>query len=135
YLKAANMILAPDLMSCRAVVDWELSTLGNPLSDFAYFCRDYHLPVEAGGFGSDPGLLGIPAEAEMLAAYTDRTGQSIGDDWLYYVVFNMFRLAAIRQGVAKRIKDGTATSANAATAAQGAVDMANQAWGLVQRNF
>lgn len=134
-LQLSNMIMAADLTACQAIVDWELSTLGNPLSDFAYFCRDYHLPIEAGGFGPDPGALGLPAEEEILAAYSDRTGQVIGDDWLYYIVFNMFRLAAIRQGVAKRIKDGTATSANAATAAQGAVDMANQAWGLVERNF
>lgn len=134
-LQLSNMILTPDLAACRAIVDWELATLGNPISDFAYFCRDYHLPRDAGGFGDDPTRLGLPPEKEILAAYCERSGLHIGEDWLFYVVFNMFRLAAIRQGVAKRIKDGTATSANAATAAQGAVTMASQAWRIVEQNF
>ena len=134
-LQLSNMILADDFSQCSGVIDWELSTLGNPISDFAYFCRDYYLPVEAGGFGNDAEALGIPDKDEIIDLYCQKTGQSVGDNWLFYVIFNMFRLAAIRQGVAKRIKDGTATSANADVAAKGAVLMAENAWQIVQEKF
>jgi aminoglycoside phosphotransferase (APT) family kinase protein len=132
-LQLSNMIQHPDLQSVAAIIDWELSTLGNPISDFAYYCRDYHVPVAQGGYEEDPESFGIPPEQEIKARYQAATGLTIGEDWSFYIIFNMFRLAAIRQGVAKRIKEGTAVSANANVAAQGAVTMADNAWRLARQ--
>lgn len=132
-LQLSNMILEPSFDGVAAIIDWELATLGNPISDFAYFCRDYHVPAGSGGFAGAARTLGVPPEAEVITRWSTATGYAVGDDWMFYVIFNMFRLAAIRQGVAKRIKDGTATSANAGIAAQGAVDMATAAWDLARR--
>jgi len=131
-LQLSNMILQPDGKAVAALIDWELSTLGNPLSDFAYYCRDYYIPAEAGGFQGAVETLGIPPIQEMTARWSATTGYPIDEDWGVYVIFNMYRLAAIRQGVAQRIKDGTATSANANVAAEGAVTMAENAWRLAK---
>ena len=86
------------------VLDWELSTLGNPVSDFAYMCMRYRDSLRDVNLKS----LGIPTEEEYVEVYCRRTGRSAIDDWDYYIAFNMFRLAAILQGIAKRVKDGTA---------------------------
>jgi len=131
-LQLSNMIQDGAGARVAAIIDWELATLGNPASDFAYYCRDYHVPAEAGGFSGSVDALGLPPEREVIRQWSEATGHDVGDDWMIYIIFNMFRLAAIRQGVAKRIKDGTATSANAGLAAEGAVLMANTAWRLAR---
>jgi aminoglycoside phosphotransferase (APT) family kinase protein len=131
-LQLSNMILRPDLSAVAALLDWELSTLGNPVSDFAYFCRDYHVAASDGGFADRTDTLGLPPEREVIALWESLSCRTVGPDWPFYIVFNMFRLAAIRQGVARRIQDGTATSAHADIAARGAVTMARTAWRLAQ---
>ena len=90
-----------------AVLDWELSTLGHPLADFAYHCMTWRLsPGQFRGLvGVDCAALGIPSEAEYVAAYCRRTGraQIEPQEWEYYMAFNMFRLAGILQGIMARL--------------------------------
>jgi aminoglycoside phosphotransferase (APT) family kinase protein len=117
-----------------AVLDWELSTLGHPLADFSYHCMAWHIPPGAfrGIGGLDVTSLGIPTEAEYIARYCERTGFATPDqlkaDWNFYLAYNMFRLAAILQGIAKRVETGTASSAQAVKSAAGARPMAELAW-------
>ncbi|WP_439519080.1 phosphotransferase [Hydrogenophaga sp.] len=117
-----------------AVLDWELSTLGHPLADFSYHCMSWHIPPGAfrGIAGLDLPALGIPSEADYIALYCERTGFARPDelkaDWNFYLAYNMFRLAAILQGIAKRVEAGTASSAQAVKSAAGARPMAELAW-------
>ncbi|RIK87309.1 MAG: phosphotransferase family protein [Hyphomicrobiales bacterium] len=101
----------------RAVLDWELSTLGDPLGDLAYCCLPYHLPAGGGDsrglLGLDLKALGIPAEEDLLDAYCAATGRGRIDGWTFYLVFSLFRLIAILQGVYARAMQGNASSANA----------------------
>ena len=91
-----------------AVLDWELSTLGHPLSDFAYQCILYHSVSESWGTfaGLDLAAAGVPSEAEYVAAYCARTGRAGVEDFDFYLAFSLFRLASIGQGVFKRNLDG-----------------------------
>ena len=117
-----------------AVLDWELSTLGHPLADFSYHCMSWHIPPGSfrGIAGLDLPALGIPSEAQYIQSYCDRTGLTTPDklrvDWNFYVAYNMFRMAAILQGIAKRVETGTASSAQAVSAAAGAKPLAQMAW-------
>ncbi len=110
-----NIIFHPREPRVLAVIDWELSTLGHPLGDFAYHLMSWRLdPATFRGLaGSDLAGLGIPDEARYVAAYCARTGRAGIAHLDYYLAYNMFRLAAILQGIAKRALDGTASSGNA----------------------
>lgn len=102
-----------------AIVDWELSTLGHPLADLGYFCMALRLPrnpVLPGLAGLDRTALGIPTEAELLAAFAQATGLDPGAHWPFHLAFHFFRLAAIAQGVMKRALDGNASSEQALAA-------------------
>jgi aminoglycoside phosphotransferase (APT) family kinase protein len=100
-----------------ATLDWELSTLGHPLSDLAYACMGYrlNLPGRGGLAGVDVAALGIPSEDELVAEYCRLTGRSGVEDWPYYMAFGIFRIAAIVQGVYKRSLQGNASSDDAAS--------------------
>jgi aminoglycoside phosphotransferase (APT) family kinase protein len=117
-----------------AVLDWELSTLGHPLADFSYHCMAWHIaPGSFRGIGGlDHAALGIPLEAEYIRRYCERTGfttpEVLAKDWNFYLAYNMFRIAAILQGIAKRVEDGTASSDQARTPGAGAKPMAELAW-------
>ncbi|OGB28376.1 MAG: aminoglycoside phosphotransferase [Burkholderiales bacterium RIFCSPLOWO2_12_FULL_61_40] len=122
-----------------AVLDWELSTLGHPLADFSYHCMAWHIPP--GSFRGIKGLdfadLGIPAEDEYIRLYCERTGlaqpEQLKADWNFYMAYNMFRIAAILQGIGKRVEAGTASSAQAVSSAAGARPLAHMAWKFAQK--
>ena len=117
-----------------AVLDWELSTLGHPLADFSYHCMAWHIPPGSfrGIGGLDVASLGIPTEDEYIRLYCERTGlttpAALKADWNFYMAYNLFRLAAILQGIAKRVEAGTASSAQAASSGAGARGLAEMAW-------
>jgi len=123
-----------------AVLDWELSTLGHPLADFSYHCMAWHIPSTLGrGIGGlDLAALGIPCEAEYQRRYCERTGlatpEQLQADWNFYLAYNMFRIAAILQGIAKRVEAGTASSAQAKASGDTARPMAELAWSYAQKH-
>ncbi len=129
-----NMIFDHGQPELLAVLDWEISTLGHPVADFAYHSMPWRLPMETGrGFhGMDLAALGIPDEEEYLAAYCRRTGRDRPTHWEYYMAYNMWRLAAILQGIMGRVADGTAASEHAVEMGGMARSLAEFAWAQVE---
>ncbi len=134
-----NTIFHPTEPRILAVLDWELSTLGHPLVDFAYYCLRFHLPVaEFRGLGGvDPESHSLPTEAEAVAQYCRLRGIAPvpAKDWAYYQAFCMFRLAGILQGVLARALQGNASSATALQAGRRARPLAELGWKRVQQSF
>jgi aminoglycoside phosphotransferase (APT) family kinase protein len=130
-----NTIFHPSEPRILAVLDWELSTLGHPLADFAYHCMTWRLnPGEFRGIGgADLKSLGIPVEEEYVEMYCRRTGRAGIPNWDFYLAYNMFRLAGILQGIMGRVKDGTAASAHAAEQGKRARPMAEAGWRQVEK--
>lgn len=135
-----NLMFHPTEPRVIAVLDWELSTLGHPLADFSYHCMSWHIPATLGRgiAGKDLAALGIPGEEEYIRRYCERTGlkdvDTLRADWNFYMAYNMFRIAAILQGIAKRVEAGTASSAQAKASGDTARPMAELAWSFAQRS-
>jgi aminoglycoside phosphotransferase (APT) family kinase protein len=131
-----NVIFDPHEPRIRAVLDWELSTLGHPLADFAYHCLVWYRDTDTnqGLLGLDLAALEVPAVSDYLAEYCRRLGRDLvaPHEWEFYIVFNMFRLVGILQGVAARAIQGNASSSRAAMLGGGARHLAEQAWRRVE---
>ena len=132
-----NTIFHPVEPRILAVLDWELSTLGDPLADFAYHCMSWHIPPGQfrGIGGLDLAALGIPSEAEYVQKYCERTNRRSIDaaHWDFYMAYNLFRIAAILQGIMKRVVDGTAVSEHAKDAGRRTRPLAELGWQQVEK--
>jgi len=130
-----NLIFHASEPRVLAVIDWELSTLGHPLADFSYLCMSWHIPPGAfrGIAGLDLAALGIPAETEFIRRYCERTGRTGIGHWNFYLAYNLFRIAAILQGVYKRALDGMASADNALAAGANAKALAAIGWAYAEK--
>ncbi len=135
-----NCVIHPTEPRIIAVLDWELSTIGHPLADFSYHCMSWHIaPGSFRGIGGlDLAALAIPSEADYVRRYCERTGrpdpQAVMADWNFYMAYNLFRMAGILQGIAKRVEAGTASSAQARQAGAGARPLAEMGWRIAQQS-
>jgi aminoglycoside phosphotransferase (APT) family kinase protein len=138
-LRLDNMIIHPTEPRVVAVLDWELSTLGDPLADLSYHMITWHLKADEfrGMAGADLAALGIPGADEYLRRYCERVGRApvAQPVWDFYLVYNLFRLAAILQGIAKRVEEGTAASANARETGERARPIAEIGWRLARERL
>jgi aminoglycoside phosphotransferase (APT) family kinase protein len=134
-----NLIVARDRSEILAVLDWELSTLGDPLADFSYHLMAWHMPHSDSAAGTASlvghGLadLGIPPMADYVDAYVARTGLDPRPYLAVYLSYNFFRIAAILQGIIGRVRDGTATSEFAPAKAEMIRPLADKAWHFAQQ--
>lgn len=129
-----NLVWHPTESRVIAVLDWELSTLGHPIADLSYYAMAWNIP--AGGFRGMAGLdfdrLGIPTESEFVSRYVAATGFEPVGPWHFYLAYNLFRIAAIVQGVAKRAEEGSASSQQAREVGAQARPLAELAWRMAQ---
>lgn len=118
-----------------AVLDWELSTLGDPLADFSYLAMQWVTPADGGAglAGLNLEQLGIPSLNAIVARYSERAGVPVADRLDWYFAYNLFRLAGIVQGIKKRVIDGTASHAQAPEIAKKVPTLARAAWDFAQK--
>lgn len=131
-----NLIYRPDAPEVAAVLDWELSTIGDPLADFAYLAMNWEMSPQSGGAalaGTDFAATGIPRLGEAVLLYCEATGRDDVPDLDWYFAYNLFRLLGIVQGIKKRVLDGNASNAQAEEMAARVPMLAEAAWQFAQR--
>jgi aminoglycoside phosphotransferase (APT) family kinase protein len=130
-----NVLVHPIEPRIVAVLDWERATLGNPIADFAYHAMTWRIPplLFRGLAGVDFANLGIPDEPKYVAKYFERRNGKAPDNWDFYIVLSLFRIASILQGIAKRAADGTSANADANEVGSKARPLANLAWQWASR--
>jgi len=130
----SNLMIHTDKPEVIAILDWELSTLGDPVADFSYHCMQYR---------QNPNLAdkeycketGIPTEEEYVVMYCDKTGSDLKEEWELYMAYNLFKSAGILQGILGRVRDGTAASKHAKDMAARVRPLAEASWQLIESNF
>lgn len=135
--RIGNLMVHPTEPKVISILDWELATLGHPLSDLAYCCLPYHMPLNVDGAkglaGADLKAHGLPEEQQLLDWYCQATGRSNIPDWNFFLAFSLFRLAAIVQGVYHRALQGNASNADALEVGKRASLLAERGWDIAQR--
>ena len=129
-----NLIFHKTDLRIIGVLDWELSTLGNPLADFAYQCMAWRIPptLWRGIQGLDLLALGIPSESQYIAMYEKQVGRSISEHWPFLMAYNLFRISAILHGITKRAMDGNANANDAIENGAKAGALADLGWACAQ---
>ncbi len=130
-----NLVFHPTQPRALGLLDWELATLGHPMADFAYHCMSWHIPATLwrGIAGLDLAALGIPDERAYVKRYTDATSFAGEEHWDFYIAYNLFRMAAILPGIARRAADGTASAPDAKETGNKARPLADIGWKYAQR--
>ena len=128
-----NMIFCSN-NNVMGVLDWELSTLGHPIADFNYHCISWkNIPQLADQKFCNEN--GIPTEEEYRNMYSRCTGKKLDENWEFYTIFNIFKLAGILQGIMGRVRDGTAASKHAEERGNQVAPLAEAAWDLVEKHY
>ena len=129
-----NLVLHPTEPRVIGVLDWELATLGDPLADFAYHLMSWVIPPDLwrGIGGLELEALGIPTLEAQAAHYAGLMGIEPAVDWQFYIAFNLFRMAAILQGIARRAEEGTAAAADARETGARAGPLADLGWKIAR---
>jgi len=130
----SNLMMDTEKPEVIAILDWELSTLGDPCADFSYHCMQYRMNPNL----SDQEYckkIGIPTEEKYVAMYCDKTGSNLKEEWELYMAYNIFKSAGILQGIMGRVRDGTAASKHAKDMAARVRPLAESAWKLIEENF
>lgn len=130
-----NLMIDNDSPRVKAVLDWELSTLGDPMADFSYLLIGWVLPASQknGVNGADLKALGIPSVEETVARYAEKAGVAAPTNLDWLMAYNLFRLAAICQGIGGRVRDGTAASAHAVAMAAQVEPLSAAAWDFAKK--